>query len=175
MTTSKSPYNIVSAQPHHLNNLPIISLAATAIFSEADIPAHLRQETIPLSTFAKAQKEGLLWVAVEEEYHEVVGFALLSQVLGYTHLKELSVHPQHGRRGVGTSLIKSAIAWAKAQDIPTMTLTTFSHLPWNAPFYQKLGFKIIPEAELNPQLREIWQQEAENFDKSKRVVMSLNL
>ncbi len=175
MVSPQILYKIIPAQPHHLNNLPAISQAATNIFPEEDIPLSLRQETIPLSTFTQAQKEGLLWVAVEEPYNEVVGFALLTNSLGYTHLKELSVHPQHGRQGVGTSLLKTAIAWAKEQKIPGITLTTFRHIPWNAPFYAKLGFRIVPEGQLNPQLREIWLQEAENFDTSKRVVMCLDL
>ena len=168
-------YRVVSARPGHIGGLPGISLAATAIFPEEDIPAPLREEMMPLTTFVQAQKEGLLWVAVEEQSKEVVGFALLMRVFAYIHLKELSVHPHHGRRGVGTLLVKTAISWAKEQGIPAMTLTTFSHLPWNAPFYEKLGFRIIPGGELNDQSRELWLQEAKGLDKSKRVVMFLDL
>ena len=168
-------YRVVSARPGHLEGLPGISLAATTIFPEEDIPEPLREEMMPLATFVLAQKEGLLWVAVEEQSKEVVGFALLMRVFGYIHMKELSVHPRHGHRGVGTSLVKTVITWAKEQGIPAMTLTTFSHLPWNAPFYEKLGFRIIPGGELSEQLRELWLQEAKGLDKSKRVVMFLDL
>ena len=28
-----------------------------------------------------------------------------------------------------------------------MWLTTYGHLPWNVPFYEKMGFVVIPEAE----------------------------
>lgn len=168
-------YRVVSALPEHIEGLLGISLAATTIFPEEDIPASLRDEMMPLTTFVQAQREGLLWVAVKQQSKEVVGFALLTLISGCIHLKELSVHPHHGRRGVGTLLLKTAIAWAKEQGILAMTLTTFSHLPWNAPFYEKLGFKIIPEGELSEQLRELWLQEAKGLDQSKRVVMFLDL
>jgi hypothetical protein len=54
-------------------------------------------------------------------------------------------------------------------------LTTFRHLPWNAPFYQKVGFRILEKANLDEQLAEILEEEAKGLDITKRVAMRLDL
>lgn len=55
---------------------------------------------------------------------------------------------------------------------PTLTLTTFEHVPWNAPYYARLGFRILDDAEVTPGLRAIRQREAEiGLDRWPRVCM----
>jgi hypothetical protein len=57
-----------------------------------------------------------------------------------------------------------------------MTLTTFGHLPWNAPFYERMGFVRLEEADLSESLREELDWEAAHgLERSKRVAMRLDL
>ena len=49
------------------------------------------------------------------------------------------------------------VAWARTRRLPAVTLTTFRHLPWNAPFYQRLGFRILSSHERTPGLAEVLQ------------------
>jgi GNAT superfamily N-acetyltransferase len=89
---------------------------------------------------------------------------------------EVDVHPDHGRRGVGTRLMRAVEDWARAKGFAAATLTTFRHLPWNAPFYARLGYREIPEAELTAGLRSQLDQEAgHGLERSKRVAMRLTL
>jgi GNAT superfamily N-acetyltransferase len=74
-----------------------------------------------------------------------VGFACVEIVDGEAHLWQLSVHPDAAGRGVGTELIQSACGWARAEGYTAMTLTTFRDVPWNAPFYERMGFRVIDE------------------------------
>lgn len=45
-----------------------------------------------------------------------------------------------------------AIDWAAPEPL---WLTTYAHLPWNRPFYERAGFAVIPEAQCPPGIVEI--------------------
>jgi GNAT superfamily N-acetyltransferase len=59
---------------------------------------------------------------------------------GGAHLEQLSVHPDHGRRGIGRALLRAACEWATAHGYPELTLATYRDVPWNGPFYASEGF-----------------------------------
>ena len=74
------------------------------------------------------------------------------------------------------ALVHHVAEWSRASGFETLTLTTFRHLPWNAPFYASVGFAEIPERDRGPELREALAKEATNgFDPSKRVAMRLDV
>ncbi len=53
-----------------------------------------------------------------------------------------------------------------------MTLTTFTDIPWNAPYYTRLGFRVLDAGELTEGLREIRRAEAAmGLDAWPRVCM----
>ncbi|MCG8588342.1 MAG: GNAT family N-acetyltransferase [Proteobacteria bacterium] len=170
-----SPYRIRAAEPQHVAPLPAIERAAAALFDAADLPPALAQETTPESDFAAAQREGRLWVALNAA-EEPVGFALARILDGVAHLEELDVSPDHGRRGLGAKLAARVIEWGRRQGLRAVTLSTFAHLPWNGPFYERLGFRPLAAHELSPALRGLLRHEAEiGFDPAKRVAMRLEL
>ncbi len=86
-----------------------------------------------------------------------VGFACVELVDDAAHLWQLSVHPGAGRRGLGTSLVEAVCRWAAERGLPAVTLTTYRDVPWNGPFYGRLGFREIDE--LTPGLAYIRQHE----------------
>jgi GNAT superfamily N-acetyltransferase len=104
-----------------------------------------------------------------------VGFARLDEVDGRAHLEQLSVLPGHMHRGVGTSLLDAACAWAVDRGYRAMTLCTFDEVEWNAPFYAKRGF--VPLAQLTPGLKELrdWERDIGLDALGKRVVMRREL
>ncbi|MEU8076989.1 GNAT family N-acetyltransferase [Catellatospora citrea] len=87
-----------------------------------------------------------------------VGFARLGRVDGQAHLEQLSVHPDHSGRGVGTALLDAACDWAARSGHREVTLTTFADIAWNGPFYAGRGF--IPVTDPGPGLREIRRHES---------------
>lgn len=89
-----------------------------------------------------------------------VGFALVSVVDGLAHLEELDVHPEHGRRGLGTALVETVREWARNAGFKAITLSTFRDVPWNAPFYAQLGFRVLTEDELTEGLLQLREAEA---------------
>ena len=57
-----------------------------------------------------------------------------------------------------------------------MTLTTFRDVPWNAPFYERLGFCVLDSSELTPELDAVVREEAaRGLDRDRRVVMRCEL
>jgi GNAT superfamily N-acetyltransferase len=84
---------------------------------------------------------------------EVAAGALFADVVdGNAHIGQVSVHPRHGHRGIGRTLIEFVKGWATGQGLPALTLTTFTDVPWNGPYYRRCGFRPIPESELGPEL-----------------------
>ena len=61
---------------------------------------------------------------------------------------------------------------AKRSGYQQITLTTFRTVPWNMPFYTRLGFVEIPTHELRPELETVVRDEgSRGLDREQRVVM----
>ncbi len=132
--------------PEDLHCLASIESDAAKRFPRDRIPKP--EATHPALLLESAMTNGLLYVA--ESRGQVVGFATCSEVSPYLHLDEMSVHPDHGRRGIGTALVTRVIRESIARSLSGVTLTTFEDFDWNAPFYSKLGF-FRPAPETLPQ------------------------
>jgi ribosomal protein S18 acetylase RimI-like enzyme len=104
-----------------------------------------------------------------------VGFLRLEVVDGHAHLGQLSVLPEYGRMGIGTSLVAAACDWARQRGHRLITLTTFADIPFNAPFYRRLGFRQLGEEEIGPELRQVISDEADLERFGRRVTMARTL
>ena len=165
---------IMPALREHLGDIPGIEHAGATMFSEDDLPAGLRYRVTAMADLRAALADGRLWVAVLDR--KTVGFALADVVDGDAYLAEVDVLPAFGRRGIGTALVRAVTDWARTRGFTAITLVTFRHLPWNAPFYEKLGFSILDAAEHGGELRGLIQEEREiGLDVTRRVAMKLRL
>ncbi len=149
----KSPgYDIRRAGPEDVAVLPGIERLAGLLFKtypgDLGIPEELYEAPNSAETFAAAQQAGRLWVASASD-GELVGFALVVDIEGYAHLDELDVVPAHGGQGIGSALLATVCSWAQDRGYPAVTLRTFRDVPWNAPFYQSRGFRIVDGAALS--------------------------
>ncbi|MFJ3219049.1 GNAT family N-acetyltransferase [Kitasatospora sp. NPDC086801] len=103
----------------------------------------------------------------------IAGYLLAEPVDGALHIEQVSIHPDHARRGIGRALIEHLAA---GTDAPALTLTTFADVPWNAPYYARCGFRPLADHELTPGLREIRRKEAEHgLDRWPRLCMRRDL
>ena len=109
---------------------------------------------------------------------EVVGFAhvvLLDD--GHetrAHLEQVSVLPEHGRRGTGARLVRAAAEEARWDGFGELSLCTYRDVPWNAPFYARLGFEVVQPVGVLAELR-AREQERGLDEAGERVVMRLVL
>ena len=114
---------------------------------------------------------GRSWVAVDGS-DQVVGYVIVNEVDGNAHVEQISVLPDSQGNGVGRALLERVRAWAGATDHLAITLSTFVEVPWNRPLYEHLGFVVLSEEQIGPQLRSVRQEEvAHGLDPATRVCM----
>ena len=163
-------YRVVHARQHDLPLLPAIELAAARMLT-GHAPAAVLAETTTQFQFRDAWRHRRLWVALADQMP--VGFAhVVVHEPRVAHLEELDVDPKHGRRGLGRWLIATVCAWAAEHGYGAVTLTTFRDVPWNMPFYERLGFAVVPSGEISPALLSVVIDEyRRGLDPQRRVVM----
>ena len=148
-----------------------VERAAGAPFRDVGMDAVADDEPPSIEELAVFQQDGRAWVATDDT-DQPVGYLLVDVVDGAAHVEQVSVHPTHARQGLGRTLLETAALWAHQQSLGAVTLTTFSDVPWNAPYYQRLGFRILADAEVSEGLRRIREQEvARGLDAWPRVSM----
>ena len=171
-----SPVVVRLATVDDVPGIQAAEVAAGERFREIEDPRIARSADAPpywTAGLEKACTEQRAWVAVDDR-GSIIGFAVAWLVDGEGHLDELAVAPQHGRRGVGRALVDEVIAWTAAQGLTSITLTTFRDVPWNGPYYEKLGFRVV--STLTPALQALIDQQATwGLDPSLRVVMRRSL
>jgi GNAT superfamily N-acetyltransferase len=169
-------YSIRPAQPSDIPLLNAIEAAAGTIFPIGSLPEDVLAELVPHDIFMDAVNQGRLLVAVDtaDEVQRPVGYAFWQDVDGSALLAQMDVHPQHGRCGLGTALVTQIVGQVAEAGFPYLYLTTFSDVPWNAPFYQKLGFVLL-DAESQPDcIKESLRDEEERGMKN-RVAMRYSI
>lgn len=152
-----------------LTDLPVlrdIERAAGAPFRDVGMAAIADDDPPTIDELTGFQRAGRAWVWGAP----AVAYVLAEEVDGYAHIEQVSVHPGHSRRGIGRELIDHVAAWAATRGLAGLTLTTFADVPWNAPYYARLGFTVMTD--LTPGLLAIRTHETERgLDAWPRVAM----
>uniref|UniRef100_UPI0029301CD4 GNAT family N-acetyltransferase n=1 Tax=Clavibacter michiganensis TaxID=28447 RepID=UPI0029301CD4 len=76
----------------------------------------------------------------------LVGFAPVLEIDGLAHLEQVSVQPEHGRRGPGRALVEASADEARRRGHRRITLRPFADVPWNATASARAGFAEEPPA-----------------------------
>lgn len=162
MKILESGYQIRSARVEEISLLSQIEQSAASLFLDTPYTFLLNDAPLPLDFVQQQFQAGRVWVAVNcreqsknHQHETVVGYAIACEVDDTLYLQQLDVAPEHGRRGIGSALVNTVCAWAKAQGYRIISLSTFRGIPWNAPFYSKLGFCPVDEAELTTGFQQI--------------------
>ena len=158
------------ARKDDLAELPVIERAAGEIFRSVNMDAVADDELPTVEELGRYQEAGRLLVA--DDGGRVVAYLLLEVIAGAVHVEQVSVHPDATRRGIGSMLIDVAERWGREHGLSSLTLTTYQHVPWNGPYYRRLGFQVVPDDEQPSALRAVRQAEtARGLDAWPRVVM----
>jgi len=165
-------YTIRRARPDDLPVLTTIELAAAELFRSTPY-ANLADGSL---TSANVDLDSeYVWVVVDSD-DQPIGFAIVHVYDESVHLNEIDIHPQHARQGLGKRLIETVADWARERGASALTLTTFRDVPWNGPYYARLGFRELNPSEFSPTLQLIRQKEAEGgLPMETRICMQLDL
>lgn len=134
-----------------------IERAASELFRDTEMSSIADDAPIPDAVLQQAVEEQRLWVATE--YGTVRAYLLANLLPESLHIEQVTVHPDAARRGIGAMLIESVSNDSRAVDLGQLTLTTFHDVPWNAPYYERLGFVEVAESEWPAGIAEIAQAE----------------
>ena len=144
-------YLIRHARPDELPLLAEVQVDAGAIFADVGLQEIADHPPDDFEYVRSFQRGGAILVATDEANHPV-GFALVGFIDRAGHLHELAVRRAHARKGLGARLVAASCGFSYAQGARRMTLSTFRDVQWNAPFYAKLGFRILPQNDWTPGL-----------------------
>lgn len=167
-------YEIRLAERDEVSLLPALEEEATQRFWSIPQLRDLPDDITRLEDLLSACDLGNVWVAATSD-HELVGFAYAARVDDCLHLQEVAVSQSWGRRGVGRDLVRAVADYAAGTGYGAVTLTTFREVAWNAPFYAKLGFRVLDSAAWSPGLADVVRaEERRGLPNSLRVVMRLD-
>ena len=128
--------------------MPAIERAAAALFGQEPSvdPATTRSE----ADYARLIRKGHSLVAHVGE--QMAGFIATEPFGRELHIWEMDVDPALQRRGIGTGLVRACQIDARNSGFRALTLTTFRDVPWNGPFYARLGFEEVTALDAHPRL-----------------------
>lgn len=160
-------------RPGDVTALPAIERAAGERFREVPALAWLADgEAISAEQHLEYAERGLSWLALVND--RPAGFILAEAHSSSLFIVELSVDLDWQGKGIGRQLIARTADHARALGLASLTLTTFRDVPWNAPFYARLGFEKMTT--LTPELRQKRKEEtAHGFAYETRCAMRLPL
>ncbi|WP_375448772.1 GNAT family N-acetyltransferase [uncultured Nostoc sp.] len=168
-------YEIRFARIEDLVKLAEIEQAAATLFCDTSYAFLVNAQPLSMDFVTQQFQAERVWVAVNDR-DIVVGYAIAQEVDGNAYLQQIDVDPAYGRRGIGRKLVEGVCVWAKKQNYHRILLSTFLDIEWNAPFYTKLGFQILPEVELSFGFQQIRCKEAEaGLPIDRRVIMYRDL
>ncbi|WP_349370931.1 GNAT family N-acetyltransferase [Salinarimonas sp.] len=165
-------YAVRPAREADVPLLPAVEASASTLFRSIDIGYRGDWSTTPPGALDLCRVSGTLWVAADRD-DAPVGFLAAGELDGFLYVHELSVAAEHQRRGLGAALMAAAVDFGRWAYIPAVTLTTDRYVPWNKPFYARLGFVELQREGLPPGLAQMLaKQEARGHDPARRCAMA---
>lgn len=115
------------------------------------------------------------WVAVDAD-DRPIAYLLLKIVDHHPHIEQVSVHPAFEHQGIGRALLDHVSAWGRSLGFRRCTMTTFENVPWNAPYYERIGFRKLEDHEIGRGMYSLCdEEEAQGLTRWPRVLMGRDL
>ena len=163
-------YRIEPGAASHVATLRDLERTAGARFRTIGMARIAEGDPTPAEILLDRAESRRLYVSLDGR-DEPAGFLIWSSKDGFAYIEEVSVHPDHAGHRLAARMIDRLEADVRGR-LPALTLATFRDVPWNAPYYAKLGFGELPLAAVGPDHRASWQRQADaGLDMSKRLFM----
>jgi GNAT superfamily N-acetyltransferase len=170
--SNRIPISIRLARRDDAQLLPDIERSAAQAFRALEALSWIVDSaSMPVERHWQVIAQSTCWVAVNDQ-DLPHGFLSAERHGDDLHVLELSVTHAVQGKGLGRLLIEAAMAHARAEGLQAVTLTTFKQVPWNAPFYARLGFEQLTEAALDQRLAAILEEEYRRYAPGSRCAMS---
>ncbi len=147
----------------HADDLVImqqIERAAGETFRSLGMDAIADDQPFSVEKLNSYATTGRAWVYVDGLDYPLA-YLLADVVDGDAHVEQVSVHPDQAHQGLGRELLDAARIWARGHGMHRQTLSTFRDVPWNAPYYRRLGFGVLDAGSWGPELARLMNDEAD--------------
>lgn len=141
-------------------------MRSAARFRDTLLAAIADDEPTDAGTLEARIRTGDALIAVDHT-DTPIAFVIVRPLGEEFYIEQIDVDPAHAGKRIGARLLAAVAARGKA-----LTLSTFRDIPWNAPWYRRLGFIDLADDALPPLLRRIRAHHiARGLDESLRVFM----
>jgi putative acetyltransferase len=165
-------YRVRLAQPSELVSIQRIEISAAARFRQSSHPHAADLPPLTMESLIRLREDDGLWVV--QAPSGLVAFVALEPLERDLYVVELDVVPEHAGARLGAALLDHAALLAHERGLSRLVLRTFADVPWNAPYYRRLGFSeldVVP-----PHLSAILRQELDvGLDLQRRVTLARRL
>jgi GNAT superfamily N-acetyltransferase len=136
----------------------------------ADLPGVTAESIKPI-----IEASGVL-IAESTKTPNAIGFIALTKLDDGAFIIEISTRMDATGQGIGRQLMDAADEWARGQSLPYIALTTFEKVPFNGPWYERLGFSITEPDVGHKELAEAIEGERDSvLGKEPRIAMIKHL
>jgi len=158
-----------NARPEEIEALRAIERASSQRFIGLMDDLAADEPTSAEALAARIDAEGLL-VATDADVP--IAFVMFRPVEDGLYIEQIDVLPDFAGQRLGARLLDAVSDQARVRGLKVLTLSTFRDIPWNAPWYRRLGFVDIAEADLTTGLLAIRKAHvARGLDESARTFM----
>lgn len=140
-----------------LQRLVVVEVEAGQVFRTVGM-TKVAEDVPQIPDLREAAEAERLWVT--EVGSEVAGYIIADVLDGDAHVAQVSVAPAYAGRALGRAMIEFLEDWGRAAGCPATTLTTFRDVPWNGPYYLRLGYHVLRKEDIGPELAMTMAQEA---------------
>ncbi|MGF6817198.1 putative N-acetyltransferase YhbS [Paraburkholderia atlantica] len=163
------------AEPHEAETIRAIEFEAGLRFVSVGMTGIA--DAPPMAREVVERKIEAREIVVALDQQEIcVGFVMFEPQPARIYVQELDVLTSHAGRRIGAALIEDVARIARARQLAQLVLSTYRDVPWNAPYYRRLGFRDLDTSELDAAL--IARRDAHiarGLDETKRVFMRRDL
>jgi ribosomal protein S18 acetylase RimI-like enzyme len=161
-------FKIRRAQSYDIPLLEYVERSAAEIFRTANLGFLADGDTVDPKALAAMSQASHLWVAVNR-FDQPLGFVGGEYLSGNFHIVEISVAKEFQGKGVGKALMNTMVEHIRREGYKSITLTTYKNLPWNGPWYSRMGFFEVNAQDMGRAYLQIL--ESEGLDLRSRCVM----
>lgn len=163
-------FEIVPAPREKLRDIQALERLAASRFRGGPHEEIADSPPLHLEELERIRALGGLWM-VASKATPLAAYIAWEPMAGDAYVVEVDVHPECAGARLGAALLDHAALLARRRGLSRLLLRTFSDVPWNAPYYRKLGFRELAET---PAVLEAaaHHELVAGFDMSRRVTMA---
>jgi len=159
------------ARPQDLETIRRIEQLSAARMRDTAYPYIADDEPTDLESLAARLAAGGLLVACDGA-DAPIAQVMFRPLREAWYVEQLDVLPAWAGRRIGAALLDAVAARARAASIGALVLSTFIDVPFNAPYYRRLGFDDLADGALDDELRAIRAEHVlRGLDETRRVFM----